>query len=1089
MKSSLRQASLALVLALGLFPRTGLRAQTWNAADVLGPDGIIYPDWSFAGVPGGIPTGGADCGSVTLQGAVANDNLDDSAALEAAATACGQAGGGVISIPAGSFHLDRPIFIKHSGVVLRGAGRDTTKLIFRFAAPSQDVAFFFPSGVSNNTLAKNNWLEVHADPTDLQRLSIKYNGQVVSERLRSTGHWGASFSLRVTGSTLAGKSGYGSAKSFVAEAEYPNGLIRTETVSLTLNNAQDANAIPNTGYLGAINFNGTGRMGNTFLLAQDGLRGQTSLTLSSGHTVVAGDFLEIFAEATARWNDEVDNACTTSTNFRRYQVKAVAVSGNVVTLNQPLRIDFPTIDGSYVQKFTPMTGNGVESLTLEQTQNIWTNGIIFNWAWGSWARNVRVNKAGRFPLYFNASKFCEIRDSIIDDAWFKGDGGTAYVGFEYAYDCLMDGVTTYEMRHGPLVQWSAAGNVVRRSKFVNSDIQWHAGWTNENLFEQVTVESNRGTGAYGYGMWASPPEDTAHGPNGPRNVVYNSDVTSPKLGAWLGGMNRGWIFAYNRIQSDSGEGLFAKDSSSDHTITGNVFSLRSAGSGIRLETNDCTGVKLTSNDFYGVQSPTAISTGAGTPAVAQNNTTVDVLSPSLFTNPGFESGWTGWTQDASDGGMSQLSASAAYQGSQGLRVTDASSTLGSSVHSAAFAVQPNKTYGVRYWQRIVSGSNGGMGLYIQFFSSSGSQLQSRAIGLVSGSNWQRVLVRETAPPGAATAQIWLHSYSNGIVTADFDQFEFGELAPELGNGGFESSLTSWDTSGDNGMSQASTSAKYSGTYGLRVTDSSATLGSSLRSARLTAQAGWTYQVRFWARQLSGTGVAIHLRFLDSAQQELSQSLKSLPAQAEWREYTVRADAPANTASVEVWIRSGDTSQVTADFDDLLFSESPPRPTPAVASIFEWQRNPVFPLPNPGFESGLAGWDMTSDNGMSLATSTAARSGGQGLRVTDASTSVGSSAYSPSYFVQPGRSYRLLFWSRVVSGNSGMGVYIKFHDANGAEITSATVNRTVPNSATSWTQLQVNGVAPANAVTARIWLHSYGASVVTVDLDDLEFIRL
>ena len=184
----------------------------------------------------------------------------------------------------------------------------------------------------------------------------------------------------------------------------------------------------------------------------------------------------------------------------------------------------------------------------------------------SWARGVAVKKAGRFPLYFTGAKWCEIRDCVLDDAWFKGGGGTAYAGWEQACDCLMENVTTYKLRHAPCVQWAASGNVIRKSAFYASDAQWHSGWTHENLYEECVIESTTDNGAYGYGMWASPPEDTAHGPNGPRNVVYNCDVRSPKAGLWMGGMNENWLILYNRFIAGSGPGILAKTASFDHII-------------------------------------------------------------------------------------------------------------------------------------------------------------------------------------------------------------------------------------------------------------------------------------------------------------------------------------------------------------------------------------------------------------------------------------------------------------------------------------------------------------------------------------------
>jgi len=231
---------------------------------------------------------------------------------------------------------------------------------------------------------------------------------------------------------------------------------------------------------------------------------------------------------------------------------------------------------------------------------------------------VTVKKAGRFPLYCLPAKWCEVRDCVFDDAWFKGGGGTAYVGWEQADDCLMEHVATYHLRHAPLVQWSASGNVIRQSVFHESDAQWHSGWTNENLFEQCVVESKIGNGGYGYGMWASPPEDDAHGPNGPRNVVYNCDISSPKVGLWMGGMNEGWLILYNRFVVGSGPGIYAKTASFDHTIQGNLFSLADPKQpAIVLATPDCIGVEMVGNRVLGGNGK--LSGGAARLAVQRDN--------------------------------------------------------------------------------------------------------------------------------------------------------------------------------------------------------------------------------------------------------------------------------------------------------------------------------------------------------------------------------------------------------------------------------------------------------------------------------------
>jgi hypothetical protein len=234
---------------------------------------------------------------------------------------------------------------------------------------------------------------------------------------------------------------------------------------------------------------------------------------------------------------------------------------------------------------------------------------------------VTVKKCGRFPVYGSQAKWCEIRDCVFDDAWFKGGGGTAYAGWDNCWDCLMEGIETFKLRHGPLFQWAASGNVIRRSVFHESDAQWHAGWTNENLMEQCVVESATGHGGYGYGMWASPPEDSAHGPNGPRNVVYNCDIRSPKAGLWMGGMNENWLILHNRFRVEKGPGVMAKTASFDHILRGNVFLLKDPQSAmVHLATPDCTGIEILENQLYGGNGQ--FVTGKATPAVLDGNRTL-----------------------------------------------------------------------------------------------------------------------------------------------------------------------------------------------------------------------------------------------------------------------------------------------------------------------------------------------------------------------------------------------------------------------------------------------------------------------------------
>ncbi|HHX40662.1 MAG TPA: right-handed parallel beta-helix repeat-containing protein [Armatimonadetes bacterium] len=582
-----------------------------TAADVVGPDGIVYPDWRWAGIPGGIPKVPA-VARIEEFGARANDDADDSAALERGAEEVGKRGGGALLLGAGTYYLDRPVVITRDGVVLRGAGAEKTRLVFRYGVPAGGVRFCRPA--PGATVTPTTAIEIHADPKELQALSLEVDGQQV-RRIQRHAHWGGTFSLSVAGSAVTARAGSGE-HILKAVAEYPGGRKAEATLRVRTDASAKAGRI-HMPPAAAIVFSGGAYASPRIKLARDGRRGDRELLLESTEGIAAGDRIRLRAPKTPRWDALVRNACQWG-EYRRTELLVERVDGQRITVNQPLRIGFPVVDGAYAQEIQPIRRCGVEDLSLEQREPIWTSGIYFHNVWESWARGVAVKKAGRFPLYFTGAKWCEIRDCVLDDAWFKGGGGTAYAGWEQACDCLMENVTTYKLRHAPCVQWAASGNVIRKSAFYASDAQWHSGWTHENLYEECVIESTTDNGAYGYGMWASPPEDTAHGPNGPRNVVYNCDVRSPKAGLWMGGMNENWLILYNRFIAGSGPGILAKTASFDHIIRGNVFCLADEKRpAVVLLSPDCIGVELIGNRVLGGNGQ--LWGGLGKPLVERDN--------------------------------------------------------------------------------------------------------------------------------------------------------------------------------------------------------------------------------------------------------------------------------------------------------------------------------------------------------------------------------------------------------------------------------------------------------------------------------------
>ncbi len=574
----------------------------FTPADVLGPDGLVYPNWTKCGVQGGIPKI-KTVASIEDFGAKANDDADDSESLAKACQAAGKMGGGAVLLGEGLYYLDRPVTVRHDDVVIRGQGPEKTRLIFRYSIPENGVVFYNPPAESR--VGPNTRLEMHCKPSPsegrgkpsgLMKMTMMVDDVVIGQWSRGQ-HSGNTFGFTVYGRSAVDKVPNGR-RVLKGIAEYKDGTKRTGEIPIILDSDfNDTGPVADS--RAAITFAGRGTVGRRLKLAKDGKRGDMTLELENTEGLRLGDCILIDGPATNRWKKLTKNACKWGV-YRQYEVIISNIKNNTITINQPLRIEFPIIDGSYVQKVVPIQRCGIESLYIEQTENLWISSVVFYHGWNCWAKDVTVKKCGRFPVYGSMAKWCEIRVCVFDDAWFKGGGGTAYTGWDKCWDCLMENVETFKMRHGPLFQWAASGCVIRKSVFHESDGQWHAGWTNENLIEQCVIESVRGHGGYGYGMWASPPGDAAHGPNGPRNVVYNCDVSSPRAGLWMGGMNENWLILYNRFIVDSGPGVSARTASFDHIIKDNVFILKEGKSPmVSLATPDCIGTEIIGNKLYG----------------------------------------------------------------------------------------------------------------------------------------------------------------------------------------------------------------------------------------------------------------------------------------------------------------------------------------------------------------------------------------------------------------------------------------------------------------------------------------------------------
>ncbi len=172
-----------------------------------------------------------------------------------------------------------------------------------------------------------------------------------------------------------------------------------------------------------------GRDGEPRPLAADGRRGDTRLSLQDATGLRPGDWLMVQARGTPRWSALIQSS--SRLNPRMAIVRITAVEGNSVTINQPLRIDFPVEDESSVSTMALIERCGIEDLYLTQPErDPHISTVLFLRAANCWGRRVTVEWTGRMPLYGIRVKWMEIRDCEFNYAHDLGGGGTAYVGWD-----------------------------------------------------------------------------------------------------------------------------------------------------------------------------------------------------------------------------------------------------------------------------------------------------------------------------------------------------------------------------------------------------------------------------------------------------------------------------------------------------------------------------------------------------------------------------------------------------------------------------------------------------------------------------------
>lgn len=387
--------------------------------------------------------------NVLAYGADPDGSADSAPAINRAVAAVGERGGGTVHIPPGTYRIDDLIRIGHSNVVLNGAGSTRTKLY----ATKNLTELIGPYG-SRYGGDKSSW---------------SWAGGLIW--LCPTGRWSSL--------TTAIK-----AKAWPFEGWTGNKRDEWRTLA-TVRPAQRGDwsvTVPDASQL---------RRGDLVLLR---LADDSDHTLLE-HMAGGGAGPEAYV-----WADK-----TKLTSYVPYEwpVRIVHIKRNRVTFERPLPLDVRLEwDPRIVTLVTPLTGSGVEGLTLEametpQSQHLLDkgyNGVTFQCAYDCWADDITVRHVDNgFGLV--AASACTLRRTRVE-----GRGSHhPYFCREGSHDNLVEDFTIAQRTvpapantqlHGINVEGLSSYNVWSRGQMEMGTFDTHRGMPFANVRTEITVNNN-----------------------------------------------------------------------------------------------------------------------------------------------------------------------------------------------------------------------------------------------------------------------------------------------------------------------------------------------------------------------------------------------------------------------------------------------------------------------------------------------------------------------------------------------------------------------------------------------------------------------
>lgn len=182
-------------------------------------------------------------------------------------------------------------------------------------------------------------------------------------------------------------------------------------------------------------------------------------------------------------------------------VDVVAVRGDTIRLDAPLRQDHPQRLNPRLRVVAPVTEVGIERLGIERLDQAEDYIISFRLVDNGWIRDCEVAWGTRAHIDVSRSRHITVRSNDIHHAHNYGGGGHGYgIAVSRTNDSLFEDNLIYTTRHSVMVSLGSNGNVFaynysrdHRSTepYDLADVSIHGHYAHANLFEGNVADNIR----------------------------------------------------------------------------------------------------------------------------------------------------------------------------------------------------------------------------------------------------------------------------------------------------------------------------------------------------------------------------------------------------------------------------------------------------------------------------------------------------------------------------------------------------------------------------------------------------------------------